>query len=139
MDIKFTLFKSVTLFIKNVSYPIQEGPTYVLFLCKSWVKILKNFVIWVYCLCSYLQAHVVKILHPDTWFTVVLITINILTVVALWKVSKKLTAHIQCHLMWYSLTFLKIHGNLTLSLLQKFFIIYLFLIFNYLYFFKMPF
>ena len=66
-------------FSEKISYPIHEGPTFVLFLCKSLVQNFKIFVFRVYCLCSYLQAYVVTISHLDTWFTLILLTRNILT------------------------------------------------------------
>ena len=62
---------------KKISYPMHEGPKHVLFLYES---IVQNFEK----LChfgsySYIQAYVVTISHLDTWFTLVLLTINILT------------------------------------------------------------
>ena len=59
----------------NISIP--EGPTYVLFHCKGLVQNVEKL-----ChlgLCSYIQAYVLTILHLDTRFTLVLLTINILT------------------------------------------------------------
>ena len=47
------------------------------FSVKVWFKLLKNF--GHLGLCSYLQAYVVTISHLDTWLTLVLLTINILT------------------------------------------------------------
>ena len=57
----------------------MRAPHLFFFSVKVWFKISKIFVIRVYCLCSYLQAYVVTISHLDTWFTLVLLTINILT------------------------------------------------------------
>ena len=61
----------------KISYPIHEGPPNDLFLCESLAQKFEKLCH--FGLYSYLQAYVVTISHLDTWFTLVLLTINILT------------------------------------------------------------
>ena len=65
--------------IKKYRIRYMRAPHMFFFSVKVWSKILKNFVVWVYYFCSYLQAYLVTISHLDTWFALVLLIINILT------------------------------------------------------------